>query len=300
VQIGDPLTQKRVMDLLLEARDLELYSGITDNGAGGLSSSLGEMATLTGGARLDLAKNPTKYPGLKPFELMISESQERMSLSIEPSKCPAFLDLCTKRGVSASVLGEFTDSGFFDVYYHDQRVAYLDLHFLHKGLPAMKLKAHWPGQLTRQEWMPKRSRPAVDSQSYEQVLLNLLANPNIASKESLVRCYDHEVQGATIVKPFMGDDGHGPMDAGAIWLGIHGGDPEGVLVISNGLAPRLSLVDPYMMAIAAVDEAVRNAVVTGANPDKLCLLDNFCWPDPVLSPKNTDGDIKLGRFSSHL
>jgi phosphoribosylformylglycinamidine synthase subunit PurSL len=296
VQIGDPLTQKRVMDLLLEARDLELYTGITDNGAGGLSSSLGEMATLTGGAVLDLAKNPTKYPGLKAFELMISESQERMSLSVAPDKCQAFVDLCARRGVSVSVLGEFTDSGFFDVHYHQQRVAYLDLHFLHKALPAMKLKAHWPGEYSRQEWMPKIKKANLEDHSIKQVLLDLLNSPNIASKESLVRHYDHEVQGATIVKPFMGEAGHGPMDAGAIWLGIHGGDEKGALVISNGLAPRLSLVDPYLMAIAAVDEAVRNAVVTGANPEQLCLLDNFCWPDPVQSKKNPDGEVKLAAL----
>lgn len=296
VQIGDPLTQKRVMDLLLEARDLELYTGITDNGAGGLSSSLGEMATITGGAVLDLALNPTKYPGLKAFELMISESQERMSLSVAPEQCEAFLALCRKRAVSASVLGEFTDSGYFDVRFHSQRVAYLDLHFLHKALPAMKLKAHWPGRYLRQAWMPTKLKPKLEQHNPQQVLLDLLQSPNIASKESLVRNYDHEVQGATIVKPFMGQDGHGPMDAGAIWLGIHGGDPDGALVISNGLAPRLSLVDPYLMAHASVDEAVRNAVVTGANPDQLCLLDNFCWPDPVQSAKNPDGDIKLAAL----
>ncbi len=296
VQIGDPLTQKRVMDLLLEARDLGLYSGITDNGAGGLSSSLGEMATLTNGARFDLSLCPTKYPGLKPFEIMISESQERMSLSVAPDKVEAFVKLCEARNVASTVLGEFTDTGFLEVFYQTQQVAALDLNFLHKGLPKMKLKARWEGPRARSTWMPMPAKKSLFATPIKDVLLNLLATPNIASKEGLVRQYDHEVQGATRIRPFTGPEGAGPSDAGAIWLGRHGGDINGVIFVSNGLAPRMSLEDPYLMAKWAVDEAVRNCVASGAHLETLCLLDNFCWPDPVASAKNPDGERKLAEL----
>jgi phosphoribosylformylglycinamidine synthase subunit PurSL len=294
VQIGDPLTQKRVMDLLLEARERELYTGITDNGAGGLSSSLGEMSTLTNGARFDLALNPTKYPGLAPFELMISESQERMSLSVAPDKVDEFLDLCRRRNVDAHVLGEFTDSGYLEVLYEGSPVALLDLHFLHEALPKMKLKALWHGPRERLAWMPEK--PKTKFNSIQNALNTLLSSPNIASKERFVRQYDHEVQGATVMKPFAGTEGLGPSDAGGIWLKPHGGSDEGVLLISNGLAPRLSLVDPYLMACMAVDEAIRALVVAGGDPEHWCLLDNFCWPDPVQSAKNPDGDRKLAEL----
>lgn len=294
VQIGDPLTQKRVMDLLLEARDLELYSGLTDNGAGGLSSSLGEMATLTNGARFDLALNPTKYPGLRPFELMISESQERMSLSVASENVEAFLSLCRRRNVDAHVLGEFTDNGLLEVYYKERCVALLDLEFLHEGLPKMKLEAYWSGPRARTPWMPisKEELPST----FNETLLKLLKSPNIASKEKLVRQYDHEVQGATVMKPFSGIEGRAPSDAGGIWLKPHGGDEEGVLFVANGLAPRMSLIDPFLMAQMAVDEAVRALVTSGADPGQICLLDNFCWPDPVASPKNPDGQRKLAEL----
>lgn len=299
VQIGDPLTQKRVMDLLLVARDLELYSGITDNGAGGISSSLGEMATLTNGASFDLALCPLKYPNLRPFEIMISESQERMSLSVDPLHLEAFLTLCREFGVSASVLGEFTDTGYLEVFYDKTKVVDLSLDFLHESLPKMELKALWSGPRERTSWMPLEKKNQFDSskaQSYKDALLQLLQTPNIASKEQWVRQYDHEVQGATALKPFQGKNHEGPSDAGGIWMGAHGGNPENVICLSLGLAPRLSLVDPYLMAQVAVDEAVRNLIASGGDPEMIALLDNFCWPDPVQSVGNPEGERKCAEL----
>lgn len=295
VQIGDPLTQKRVLDFIQEARDKELFSGITDNGAGGLSSSLGEMATLTGGARFDLALCPTKYPNLRPFEIMVSESQERMSFSVPSESLEEFLKTCDRFGVKACALGEFTDSGYLEVSYQESLVACLDLEFLHESLPDMELNATWKGPRERKSWMPQAGKPRFDG-NFDEALLKLLSSPNIASKERWVRQYDHEVQGATHLKPFCGKTGQAPGDSAGIWLYPHGGQQDELAFLGVGLAPRLSLLDPYEMAKASVDEAVRNVVVAGANPDQLFLLDNFCWPDPVASDKNPEGEQKLAEL----
>lgn len=298
VQIGDPLTQKRVSDFLLEARDLGLYSGLTDNGAGGLSSSVGEMATITGGARIDLALCPVKYPGLKPYELMISESQERMTLSVPPAQVPALLALAERRGVLATDIGALTDEGVLSVWYGAQEVAQLDLDFLHEGLPPMQLAARWDGPRARKPWSPSTqlTDDRLVAPDLKTALLRLLTSPNIASKEPWVRRYDHEVQAATHVKPFVGPEADGPGDCGVIWLSPHGGAPDSAVAVGCGLAPRLSYVDPYLMAQCAVDEAIRNVVVSGADIDRCCLLDNFCWPDPVQSSKTPDGTRKLAEL----
>lgn len=298
VQIGDPLTQKRMADFLLEARDLGLYAAITDNGAGGLSSSVGEMAQMSGGASLDLAKCPVKYPGLSPWELMVSESQERMTVAVPPSKAQMFLDLARRRGVGASDIGAFDDSGFLDVMYEGKLVGKLNLNFLHESLPQMQLKAEWKAPLPRAEWSPttKLAGKRKPVPKLGEALLTLLQSPNITSKEKWVRAYDHEVQASTHVKPFAGAKADGPSDAGVIWLKPHGGESGNGVAVACGMAPRMSLCDPYRMAQFAVDEAVRNTVVAGGNPDKLCLLDNFCWPDPVASAKNPQGAYKLGQL----
>lgn len=301
VQIGDPLVQKRMSDFILEARDKGLFSGLTDNGAGGLSSSVGELATLTGGARIDLATCPTKYPGLAPWELMVSESQERMTVAVPPDKSDAFRKLASKHGVSATDIGGFDNSGFLTVYYEDSCVANLDLAFMHDALPPMQLKAHWNGPRERPQWKESDSElvrifPLSGGESIEVMLKSVMARPNVASKASWVRRYDHEVQGATLLKPFEGRDPLSPNDAGVIWLYPHGGSERRGVAIGCGINPRMSLVDPYLMALAAVDEAIRNVVATGANPDRICLLDNFCWPDPVASLNNPEGTYRLGQL----
>jgi phosphoribosylformylglycinamidine synthase len=298
VQIGDPLTQKRMADFLLEARDLGLYAAITDNGAGGLSSSVGEMAQMSGGASLDLALCPVKYPGLSPWELMVSESQERMTLAVPPKKLKDFLSLAMKRGVVATDIGAFTDTGKLEVFYKGALTGILDLHFLHNSLPQMQLKAEWTGPKARASWSEttKLSAKRTAAPATRDALLTLLASPNITSKEKWVRAYDHEVQASTHVKPFAGAKADGPSDAGVIWLYPHGGQKENAVAVGCGMAPRISPLDPYRMAQFAVDEAVRNVVTAGGDPDMLCLLDNFCWPDPVTSAKNPDGAYKLGQL----
>lgn len=294
VQIGDPLTQKRVMDFLLRARDLGLYTCVTDNGAGGISSSIGEMAELTGGAKIDLNLHPRKYPGLSPWEIMISESQERMTVAVNEKNCEVFEKLAESSGVEATCLGEFTDSGALDIYYKDKRVAYLNMDFLHDGVPKLKLKAKGNTSFAGNTWVdfPKEKLPSKKS----EILTLLLNKENVASKDHWVRQYDHEVQGATISKPFPGKQGISPGDSGCLDLEIHGGEADSMATVGCGLAPRWSQENAELMAKLSVDEAVRNIMASGTNPDKICLLDNFCWPDPVETEKNPEGSYKLGQL----
>jgi phosphoribosylformylglycinamidine synthase subunit PurSL len=284
VQIGDPFTQKRLLDFVLEARDRGLITGITDNGAGGLSSSVGEMAQLTGGAALELAGIPLKYAGLADYEIVISESQERMSISTRDFK--ALKELAESFNVEVTACGTFTDDGYFAITRNGKPVALLDLNFLHKGCPQLQLEARWDTP----------SSPEPDAKldlDLNETLLALLSRPNICSREAIIRQYDHEVQGTSVIKPLMGPRQIAPCDAAVIKP-----LPDGAagLVISNGICPQLSQYDTYLMAVCAVDEAVRNAVCVGADPDSISLLDNFCWTDPVPSPRNTEAVHKMAQL----
>jgi len=286
VQIGDPITQKKMTDFLLLARDLDLYRAITDNGAGGLSSSVGEMARLSGGCEIDLARAPLKYAGLQPWEILLSEAQERMSLAVDPEKTGAFLALAKKMEVEATVLGRFTDSGKFHVRFGERTVALLDMEFLHGGVPQLRLKARW-----RPPRHPEPDFP--EPADLGQELKALLARLNICSKESVVRQYDHEVQGGSVVKPLVGAACDGPGDAAVIRPLLD--SFEGV-VVANGICPRYSDIDTYHMAACAIDEAVRNAVAVGGSLERMAGLDNFCWCDPVQSEKTPDGEYKLAQL----
>ncbi len=282
VQIGDPITQKKMMDFLLEARDKGLYNAITDNGAGGLSSSVGEMAQLSGGCLIALEKCPLKYPGLDPWEILLSESQERMTLAVPPENIDEFSELAKTRDVEATVIGTFTDSGKFHVKYGDKTVAYLDMEFLHSGLPTMKLSARWEEQ--------KFEEPALGAVDLTDSLKTLLSRLNICSKEYVIRQYDHEVQGGSVVKPLTED---GPSDAAVIRPLLD--SMEGV-VVANGICPRYGDIDTYHMTACAIDEALRNHISVGGSFDHLAGLDNFCWCDPVKSDKNPDGEYKLAQL----
>ena len=286
VQIGDPITQKKMLDFLVEARDLLLFKGITDNGAGGLSSSLGEMAQLSGGVRIELERCPVKYQGLAPWEILVSESQERMSLSVAADCVVELLELAAQRDVEATVVGHFTDTGFVDVRYDGRTVGLLDLDFLHSGLPEMVLTA---------EWIPpcRLAVPVPSGRNLRDDLLSLLSEPNVASKEELVRQYDHEVQALSVVKPFVGPETDGPSD-GAVLRPRY--DSYRGLTVCHGICPRYGDVDTYDMAACAVDEAVRSHVALGGELDAMCALDNFCWPDPIYSPENPDGRYKLAQL----
>ena len=297
VQIGDPITQRKMTDLLLEARDLRLFRGITDNGAGGLSSSLGEMAETCGGVHVDLDACPTKYAGLAAWEIWVSESQERMSLAVSPDTLDPLLDLARSRDVEATVIGQFTKSGFVDIDFHGKPVCRLALEFLHSGLPQMELSAVWPRiesrPSTRELTRSDQTAYPADASTLKRLVLSLLSDPNIASKETLVRQYDHEVKGHSVVKPFCGESSDGPTD-GAVITPLY--DSKRGITVTHGICPRYGDYDTYAMALCAVDEAYRSHVILGGDPDHAAALDNFCWPDPVLSAETPDGEFKLAQL----
>jgi len=286
VQIGDPITQKRMTDFLLRARDLGLYHAITDNGAGGLSSSVGEMARDCNGCRIHLERAPLKYSGLDPWEILLSESQERMTLAVPPEELNRFLDLAGRMDVEATILGEFTASGKFHLLYDGKTVAYLDMDFLHNGYPKMELRARWQRKVYPE---PQFADPEDLTPSLKQVL----SRYNICSKESVIRQYDHEVQGGSVIKPLVGVFNDGPSDATVLRPLL--GSWEGV-AISSGICPRYSDIDTYHMMACAIDEAIRNNIAVGGNLQHMAGLDNFCWCDPIQSEKTPDGEFKLAQL----
>jgi phosphoribosylformylglycinamidine synthase len=282
VQIGDSITEKKAIDLVLEARDKGLFEAITDNGAGGLSSSIGELAQISGGCEIYLDRCPLKYPGLNPWEILLSESQERMTLAVPRERWGELQELSRKHDVEATMVGTFTDSGYFHVFHNEKTVAYLEMEFLHEGMGKLELRANWEKKL-----LPE---PKISRDDYNEILLDLMGAPNIASKEWVIRQYDHEVQGGSVIKPLMCGDG--PCDAGVIRPDL---DWEEGIVISHGVCPKF-IEDSYHMAQLALDEAVRNAVACGAMFSYLSCLDNFSWPDPIKSERNPDGEYKLAQL----
>ncbi|MCC8194931.1 MAG: phosphoribosylformylglycinamidine synthase subunit PurS [Deltaproteobacteria bacterium] len=291
VQIGDPITQRKLYDFILRARDMGLYTAITDNGAGGLSSSVGEMAEDTGGCRLDLAKAPLKYDGLRPWEILLSEAQERMTLAVPPDKIDEFLALAAIMDVEASALGEFTDSGRFHVEYDGKCVACLDMDFMHDGVPQMRLKAVWdPALSARVDEKAGLDIPVGEQGAF---LKKMLGRLNICSKEYIIRQYDHEVKGGSVIKPLVGVKRDGPGDAAVLRPLL---DRKEGVVLSHGICPKFSDYDTYWMMANAIDEAVRGAVAVGADPMTLAGVDNFCWCDPVQSERTPDGHYKLAQL----
>jgi phosphoribosylformylglycinamidine synthase len=286
VQIGDPITQKKMFDFLLEARDLQLYTCITDNGAGGLSSSVGEMAQFSNGCELHLERAPLKYPGLDPWEILLSESQERMTLAVPPQHLEAFLALAARRDVESTPLGIFTSSGLFHILHHGKTVALLDMQFLHHGVPEMRLQAHW-----RPPHYPEPSFPCAADLT--ESLLQMLGRLNICSKEWVIRQYDHEVQGRSVIKPLVGQYNDGPSDAAVLRPLL---DSMAGVIVANGICPRYSDIDTYHMVACAIDEAIRNVIAVGGSLGHIAGLDNFCWPDPVQSEYTPDGTYKLAQL----
>jgi phosphoribosylformylglycinamidine synthase len=292
VQIGDPITQKMMFDFLLEARDRALYSAITDNGAGGLSSSVGEMARQPGGAWLDLARAPLKYQGLAPWEILVSEAQERMTLAVPPDRLPALLELARTREVEATELGAFTDDGHLEVRFGDQVVALLPLEFLHEGDPTLRIEAEW----TPPPVVPAPApRPLPDGAAEGTAdLLAFVARDNLRSGELLARTYDHEVKGLTVVKPWVGVHRDVPSDA-SVFMIAHDALPHGY-ALSEAVFPTYSDHDAHAMAQAGVDLAVRRLIAVGARPDRVAALDNYCWPDPLPGPSNPDARQKAAQL----
>ena len=289
VQIGDPITQKMMFDFLLEVRDLGIYTAITDNGAGGLSSSVGEMAEASGGARLDLALAPLKYRGLAAWEILVSEAQERMTVAVPPEHLERFLSLARRREVEATDLGEFTDDGIFHVTYGNETVAWLPMTFLHEGLPKMRLSAHWSPVAAGE---PDRSEPPGPTEG-NALAAEMLSRLNLRSNETMARRYDHEVKGLTIIKPWVGVDCDVPSDASVFQI-AH--DDETGYALAEGIFPTYSDIDAHAMAQAGVDLSVRRVIAAGALPSRIAALDNYCWPDPLAGPTNPDAEHKLAQL----
>ncbi|MBI5950593.1 MAG: phosphoribosylformylglycinamidine synthase subunit PurL [Chloroflexi bacterium] len=288
VQIGDPITEKGLIDVIVRARDLRLYNDITDCGAGGLSSAVGEMASSIG-CDVDLAHVRLKYPGLAPWEIWLSEAQERMVVAVAPENIPALQALCDTFDTELTDIGEITGKGRLIVRYGETVVIDMDNDFLHEGIPQRQLRAVISDQLPVTSDMINRPSSIVNIKEH---LLNLLSSPNIASKAPVIRIYDHEVQGGTVVKPLTGVEADAPSDAAVIKpIGTKG--TKGI-VLSNGINPEYGKRDAYKMAWSVMDEAIRNAVAVGADPERIAVLDNFCWGDP-LRPETMGSLVKACR-----
>ena len=275
VQIGDPIVEKGCIEVIERARDRGLYNAITDCGAGGLSSAVGEMGAGLG-ADVDLAAVPLKYPGLQPWEIWLSEAQERMVLAVPEDNVAPLRELCRSWDVELSDIGSFTTTRRLVVRHGDCDVIDLPMAFLHDGLPRRSLIATHSDPVAS-VGPGEPSSPAIDG---GRLLLDLLGHPNVASRESIVRSYDHEVRGGTVVRPFAGPGADGPTDA-AVLKPLGTWHHDRAVALAVGLNPRLTPLDPWAMALHAIDEAFRNLIAVGADPDRVALLDNFSWGDPT-------------------
>ena len=277
VQIGNPITEKKMLDTLLKARDEDLYDAITDCGAGGFSSAVGEMGEKTGAdVRIDRA--PLKYRGLAPWEIWVSEAQERMVLAVKPKKLKRLMEIFKSENVEATVIGRFTKTKKLRVFYEKHKVAELEMSFLHDGLPRITRKAVWKKKKENKNVLPPKKK------DYTQDLLKILSGWNTCSKEWIIRQYDHEVQGGSVLKPMLGVGNDGPADA-SITRPLF--DSDKGIAIANGINPCYGDIDPYWMAASAIDEALRQIVAVGGRVDRTAILDNFCWG-------NTDKPRQLG------
>ncbi len=266
VQIGNAITEKMVLDVIVQARDRGLFRSITDCGAGGFSSAVGEMGAELG-AEVELSRAPLKYAGLSYTEIWISEAQERMVLAVPPEKWPELQELCRSENVEATDLGEFVDTGRLILRYEGELVGDLSMEFLHEGRPTVVREATW-------KCPPVESPMAPHPYNYTNELISILGHWDVCSKEWIVRQYDHEVQARTVVKPLVGVGDEGPGDA-SIVLPVRGSTRG--LAIGCGINPRYGKIDPYAMAACVIDEAIRNVVAVGADPERIAILDNFCW-----------------------
>ncbi len=268
VQIGNAITEKKMLDTLLQAREQGLYSAITDCGAGGLSSAVGEMGADLG-AEVDLEKIPLKYAGLSYTEIWISEAQERMVVAVKPENLERISKIFADENVEATIIGRFTNDKKLTLKYQGTQVGQIDMDFLHDGLPKYSRKARWSSK--------NLSEPVSETkENYGEDLLKILSTYNVASKEWVIRQYDHEVQAGSVIKPLGGITNDGPNDAAVVQPKF---DSDKGIVIGCGMNPLYGDIDPYWMALAGIDEAIRNVVCVGARPDRIALLDNFCWAD---------------------
>lgn len=269
VQIGNAIEEKKFLDCILAARDQNLFNAITDCGAGGFSSAVGEMGEKLGAA-VELEKVPLKYQGLSYTEIWISESQERMVLAVPPEKWEQFREIFEAENVEATVIGQFSGDRHLTLRYDGQQVGHLSMALLHDGLPKSTKIGTW----TKPENIAARPLEPKGGHDLAATLAEKLRDYNTASKQWVIRQYDHEVQGASVVKPLIGARNDGPSDAAVIRPRL---DSDNALAIACGICPQYAEIDPYWMAVNAVDECVRNLVCVGSDVERIAILDNFCW-----------------------
>jgi phosphoribosylformylglycinamidine synthase II len=290
VQIGDPYTQKKMHDFLLEARDEGLIAFITDNGGGGLSSSIGESARFSQGALVELDKVPLKYEGLDLWEIWVSESQERMTVAIRAEHLERFMQLSRKHEVESTVLGQYTDNGKLHITYQGDTCAYVDLGLLESGFPQWEFEAEW----VPPEYRGLREPVLGPPEDHRRILLTMLSRPNICSKEWIVRQYDHEVQGTSVIKHLVGVERDVPNDAVVLRPRL---DSLRGLAIAQALNPTYSRIDAYHMAACTMDETVRRLLAVGGSLEHIGGVDNFCWPNIQYHPEsNPDGKLKAAQL----
>ena len=286
VQIGDPYTQKKMHDFLLEARDEGLISYITDNGGGGLSSSIGESARLSNGCEVYLDKVPLKYAGLDQWEIWISESQERMTVAVKPEHEKRFMELSRKHDVESTVVGKYTNTGRIHIFYNDKTCAYIDIELLKSDFPQWEFDAEWIPPELRGLYEPVIMEP----DDHASLLKDILARPNIAGKEWIIRQYDHEVQGGSVIKPLVGKERDVTSDAVVVRPLL---ESFRGLAATQAINPTYSQIDAYAMIGCTIDEAVRRLISVGAHLDDIGGVDNFCWPAIQYHPvSNPDGKLK--------
>ena len=290
VQIGDPYTQKKMHDFLLICRDEGLIPFITDNGGGGLSSSIGESAMISNGCEVWLDRVPLKYEGLDMWEIWISESQERMTIAVKPEHLDRYMELSNEHEVESTVVGVYTDSGKLHIKYKNETCAYVDMDLLDKGFPSWEFDAVWVSPEARGLTEPVISSPS----DFNTVLLCMLERPNLASKEWIIRQYDHEVKGGSVIKPLVGVKHNIPSDACVTRPVL---TSQKGLAFSQSLLPWYSKIDAFHMMTCTIDEAVRRLMAVGANFNHIGGLDNFCWPNIQFDPKkNPDGAFKAAQL----
>jgi phosphoribosylformylglycinamidine synthase len=290
VQIGDPYTQKKMHDFLLEARDQGLIRFITDNGGGGLSSSVGESARFSNGCEIALDQVPLKYEGLDQWEIWVSESQERMTVAVKPQDLERFMALSARHAVESTVIGHYTNSGKLHITYNGQTCAFVDLDLLESGFPQWQFDARWQSPEKRGLVEPVLREPT----DVGRLLTDMLARPNICSKEWIFRQYDHEVQGGSVIKPLVGADRDVNSDAAVTRPLL---DSTRGLAMAQALLPTYSAIDAYHMTACTIDEAVRRLLAVGARLDHIGGVDNFCWPNIQYDPAtNPDGRFKAAQL----
>jgi phosphoribosylformylglycinamidine synthase len=290
VQIGDPYTQKKMHDFLVEARNEGLISFITDNGGGGLSSSIGESARFSNGCRVDLDKVPLKYEGLDQWEIWVSESQERMTIAVKPDRLERFLELSNEHAVESTVIGEYNDGGYLRLDYKGKVCALIRMDFLESDFPQWEFEAEWRPPDMRGFTEPVLSEPKEQG----ELLKHMLSRPNICARTWIARQYDHEVQGGSTIKPLVGKGRDIPSDAVVIRPAL---DSCRGIAVSQALNPHYSRVDTYHMTAVTIDEAVRRVLAVGGDPEHLGGVDNFCWPTIQFDPEsNPDGKYKAAQL----